>query len=157
MKIKLSLLKLLCVFLWYICINVSHLKMHYNRKTQLCFGQEMLDIVFTGPVSKSNKRKTLSHFAPFNQSSCRFNVVFFFIYAFMIIFSAFVVMHYVYIDSLCRENHNCVLDMGHQSNCLHRTWYSHKWKTFYYHLAPFTQSSCRFFFTVFYFLYHFCS
>ena len=30
MKIKLSLLKLLCVFLWYICINVSHLKMHYN-------------------------------------------------------------------------------------------------------------------------------
>ena len=83
----------------------------------------MLDIVFTGPVSKSNKRKTLSHFAPFNQSSCRFNVVFFFIYAFMIIFSAFVVMHYVYIDSLCRENHNCVLDMGHQSNCLHRTWY----------------------------------
>ena len=29
MKIKLSLFILLCVFLWYICIYISHLKMHY--------------------------------------------------------------------------------------------------------------------------------
>ena len=76
----------------------------------------------------------------------------------MFFFREFVVLHYIHNDSLWREKHNCVLDMGHQRNCLHRTWYKViNGRHCIIILLPSPNQAADFSSLGFLFIYHFCS
>ena len=113
----------------------------------------MLDFVFTGPVIKSKKENIMSYLLLLTNQAAVF-----FSFSFVIILNAFVVIDHIYTYRfIMKIKSQLCFGMGHQRNCLHRTWYKVINGRHYIIILLPSPNQAADFSSVFYFLYPFCS